>query len=362
MNSARSPRVDATRPAVGLSISIDTEEDNWDPAVEDVTVRNIDELRRLDDMFGELDVRATYFVTYQVAADPGAAAIVRGIHEGGAAEIGAHLHPWNTPPLLGVEKRVSMLRDYPADVQQEKLESLLAVLESSLGLRPTSFRAGRFGVGRATIEALIENEIHIDSSVTPLLTWESQGGPSFIGAPNLPYRLAGGEDVRSHSASGTVVEVPVTVGFTRFPPESWSRIARLYANPLARTLHLPGAAYRIGLVQRVILTPETYTANEMLRVSRRFLAAGAPYLHMYLHSSSLMAGLTPFGETQERVDGIYARIRDFVTGLREIADVRMLTVSEAAYAFDPLNSRVSEDSVRVESSPRDVIPVEDASG
>jgi hypothetical protein len=347
---------------VGLSISIDTEEDNWDPAVEDVSVRNIHELRRLDEMFRSLDVRATYFVTYQVAADPGASAVLRGIHAGGTAEIGAHLHPWNTPPLLGVEKRVSMLRDYPPEVQLAKLESLLAELQSSVGLRPTSFRAGRFGVGRATIEALIENGIHIDSSVTPLLTWERQGGPSFIGAPNLPYRLEGGEDVRNHSSSGTVVEVPVTVGFTRFPPDSWSRIARLFANPVARTLHLPGAAYRIGLVQRVILTPETYTANEMMRVSRRFLAAGAPYLHMYLHSSSLMAGLTPFGETQERVEGIYSRIREYVNGLREIADVRTLTVSEAAHAFDPLNAGSARDSRQANSSPQGGFHIQDASG
>jgi hypothetical protein len=347
---------------VGLSISIDTEEDNWDPAVEDVTVRNIGELRRLDEMFGALDVRGTYFVTYQVAADPGAAKILHGIHERGTAEIGAHLHPWNTPPLLGVEKRVSMLRDYPPEVQQAKLETLLAALENSIGLRPSSFRAGRFGVGRATIEALIRNEIYVDSSVTPLLTWESQGGPSFIGAPNLPYRLEGGEDVRSHSASGRVVEVPVTVGFTRFRPRSWSRIARLFANPLARTLHLPGAAYRIGLVQRVILTPETYTAEEMLRVSRRFLAAGAPYLHMYLHSSSLLAGLTPFGETQEQVDGIFARIHDYVTGLREIADVRTLTVSEAAHVFDPRTAAAGENPQPGQFSAPHGFRVPDASG
>jgi hypothetical protein len=362
VNGNTSPRDNASRPAVGLSISIDTEEDNWDPAVENVTVRNIEELRRLDEMFRTLDVRGTYFVTYQVASDPGAAAILRGIYARGTAEIGAHLHPWNTPPLLGVEKRVSMLRDYPSEVQQAKLETLLAELENSLGLRPSSFRAGRFGVGRATIEALIQNGIHIDSSVTPLLTWEGQGGPSFIGAPNLPYRLEGGEDVRSHSAAGSVVEVPVTVGFTRFPPDSWARIARLFANPVARTLHLPGAAYRLGIVQRVILTPETYTASEMLRVSRRFLATGAPYLHMYLHSSSLMAGLTPFGRTQERVDGIYSRIRDFVTGLREIADVRTLTVSEAAHAFDPLNTGAIGKPGRAEPSPTDGFPVEDATG
>jgi hypothetical protein len=100
----------------------------------------------------------------------------------------------------------------------------------------------------------------------------------------------------------------------------------------------------------------------MLRVSRRFLAAGAPYLHMYLHSSSLLAGLTPFGKTQEQVDGIFARIRDFVTGLREIADVRTLTVSEAAHAFDPRTAAVGENPQKGQFSDPHGFRVPDASG
>jgi hypothetical protein len=322
-------------PTVGLSISVDTEEDNWDPTVENVTVRNIGEIPKIEAMFRSLGIRGTYFTTYQVASNPESADIIRELHAESQSEIGMHLHPWNTPPLFGIEPRISMLRNYPAEVQQQKLERLLEEFHTSLEVQPTSFRAGRFGVGRATIEALIRNGIHVDSSVTPLLTWESQGGPSFIGAPNLLYRLNGTDDVRSHFASGVVVEVPVTVGFTRFAPESWARIAELFARPLARRLHIPGFAYRTGIVQRVILTPETYTAEEMLRVSRRFIEAGAPYLHMYLHSSSLLAGLSPFGETQQDVDGIYEAIRGFVEGLRRFAVIEPCTVTEAAHRYAP---------------------------
>jgi len=322
-------------PRVGLSISIDTEEDNWNPAVENVTVRNIGEIPKIDSMFAALGVKGTYFVTYQVAAAAESAAIMRDLHAGDRCEVGMHLHPWNTPPIFGIEPRISMLRDYPTEMQQQKLEMLLDVFRTSLSISPTSFRAGRFGVGRATIEALIRNGIHVDSSVTPLLSWESQGGPSFIGAPNLLYRLDGSDNVRSHHASGIVVEVPVTVGFTRFHPDSWTRIAALFDTPIARRFHVAGFAYRTGIVQRVILTPETYTAQEMLRVSRRFIEAGAPYLHMYLHSSSLLAGLTPFGKTQQDVERIYDAIRGFVGGLREFALVEPCTVSEAAAKYSP---------------------------
>ena len=59
-----------SRPTVNLSISIDTEEDNWSPAIQGVTVRNIRELPKLSELLTSLGVRATYFVTYQVVANP----------------------------------------------------------------------------------------------------------------------------------------------------------------------------------------------------------------------------------------------------------------------------------------------------
>jgi hypothetical protein len=94
-----------SRPTVGLSISIDTEEDNWSPAIQGVTVRNIQELPKLSELFTSLGVRATYFATYQVLANPDSAAVLRDLHDQGIAEIGAHLHPWNTPPECGIESR-----------------------------------------------------------------------------------------------------------------------------------------------------------------------------------------------------------------------------------------------------------------
>src|SRR2546425_11600494 len=86
-------------PPVTLVVSIDTEEDNWRPARTGITVDNVRELPRLHRLLERLGVRPTYFATYHVASDARATEILREIHERGAAEIGAHLHPCNTPPL-----------------------------------------------------------------------------------------------------------------------------------------------------------------------------------------------------------------------------------------------------------------------
>ena len=72
-----------SRPSVGLTISIDTEEDNWTPSREHITTRNIGELPKLAGLFAGLGVRATYFTTYQVAVNPDAGAVIRDLHTGG---------------------------------------------------------------------------------------------------------------------------------------------------------------------------------------------------------------------------------------------------------------------------------------
>jgi hypothetical protein len=324
-----------TRPTVGLSISIDTEEDNWSPAIQGVTVRNIRELPKLSELFASMGVRATYFATYQVVANPDSAAVLRDIHEQGIAEIGAHLHPWNTPPECGIESRVTMLRDYPPECQREKLECLLEKFDDSLGIKPTSFRAGRFGVGRSTIELLIQSGIYVDSSVTPLLSWEGSGGPSFLSAPGGLYRLDGKGNVRVPTESGVLVEFPITVGFTRFRPSSWTRIATILATPGFRRFHILGIASRLGFLQRVVLSPETHSVEEMLIISQRLVEANTRFLHLFFHSNSLLPGRTPFVRTDADVRHLYDSLRQYVEGLQEIADVRFSTVSEAASTLSP---------------------------
>src|SRR5258708_10730661 len=136
-------------------VSIDTEEDNWHRTRTGVTVENIAELRGLAAFFDRLGVRPTYFTSYQVAIDPRAAATLREVSAGGRAEIGAHLHPWNTPPLdEAFVPRNSMLKNLPADLQRAKLGRLTAALEQAFGLSPRAFRAVRYGLGRGTGGAL----------------------------------------------------------------------------------------------------------------------------------------------------------------------------------------------------------------
>src|ERR1043166_10087717 len=67
-----------------VMVSIDTEEDNWRPCRDGVTIDNIRELPRLDALLRRLGVRATYFTTYQVAIREWAVALLQELQAGGA--------------------------------------------------------------------------------------------------------------------------------------------------------------------------------------------------------------------------------------------------------------------------------------
>ena len=69
----------------------------------------------------------------------------------GELEVGAHLHPWTTPPFAeqpGLRQNDNV-HAFPCELDPElllaKLETLTAQVAEAAGARPTSFRAGRFG-------------------------------------------------------------------------------------------------------------------------------------------------------------------------------------------------------------------------
>jgi hypothetical protein len=127
-----------------------------------------------------------------------------------------------------------------------------------------------------------------------------------------------------------MLELPITVGYTRFSRESWPAIARLQENPVVRRLRIAGLASKLARLDRVILTPEAHGADEMLNLTRHLLDHGVGYLHMYFHSNSLLPGLTPFTRSESEVDRVYGRIQRYVEGLTALVDVTFLTASEVA--------------------------------
>lgn len=317
--------------AVPFVVSIDTEEDNWQPARTGITVDNIRELPELQRRLERFGVRATYFTTYQVATHPSSAPVVAELASGNHVEIGGHLHPWNTPPLdEPLVGRLTMLKNLPAPLQAAKLRVLTAALERATGTRPVVFRAGRWGIGPSTVNELAACGYRVDSSVTPFVNWQMyDDGPNHDGAPLGCYPLGTESDVRLPVLDGPVLEVPASFGYTRSPFSFWHRVHCTLTGPRYRWAHLGGVADRAGIFRKAALSPETDSVADMLRLAERLLERDVPYLHMFWHSPSLRPGLSPFVRTQRDVDRFNGAIETFIERLAARVPLRFVTLSEA---------------------------------
>ncbi|HET7789706.1 MAG TPA: hypothetical protein VFK78_02830 [Gemmatimonadales bacterium] len=317
-------------------VSLDTEEDNWHRSRSGTTVENIAEVPALAAAFERWGVRATYFTSYHVAMERGAVETLREACAGGRAEIGAHLHPWNTPPLdEEFVPRNSMLKNLPADLQRAKLARLTRALEDGFGFTPRIFRAGRYGLGRETVAALVAQGYRVDSSVSPFINLQPvDDGPSFVGAPIHAYRLAPDREVTRPAPGGPLLEIPLSYGFNRGPFGFWGPARRLLESPPWRRLRLASVAARTGIVRRISLTPEDTGVRDLLILSRRLLEHGVRHLQLSFHTPTLKPGLSPFARTAADVARLYARIDQYLEGLSGLTRISFATISEAAAVLD----------------------------
>jgi hypothetical protein len=303
--------------AVKLVITIDTEEDNWGSySPTDYTLGNIERIPELQRLFDDFYVTPTYLITYPVATDEKAVTILSSIYEKGRCEIGAHCHPWNTPPFEEERNRQnSMLCNLSIDLQYRKMAILHNVIRRHLGIEAACFRTGRWGFSRDIAGNLERLGYKIDTSITPYIDWTSKHGPDFTNISPRPFRFSG-DDSFQESVDGNLVEVPATIGFLQ-SNFTWSNYVfqTVRQSPFNR-LRLTGLLYRLTLVNKVWLSPEVSSLKKMIRLTQRMIENGYPLINMVFHSSSLKAGLTPFVKTKDDEKRFFQNIKEYLAFTR----------------------------------------------
>ncbi|HYJ53210.1 MAG TPA: polysaccharide deacetylase family protein [Allosphingosinicella sp.] len=268
---------------------------------------------RIYDRFG---VVPTYVVDYPVATDPAAVKFLSGLRDAGKAEIGAHLHPWVTPPY---EEAVTTHNSYhcnlPAALERAKIEALTGAIEKNFGERPTAFKAGRYGFGANTARVLADLCYRVDCSLVPHTDLSGDGGPDFRGRADRPHWLPEG-----------LLEVPLTVGFLGAMPGLGERADWLFDSPRAARLRLPGALARSGLVARSRLTPEGTPADEQCRLIEAMVARGHRTFTLTYHSPSLAPGHTPYVRDEADLAAFLASIAQVLAFFRDRMGGRFTTL------------------------------------
>jgi peptidoglycan/xylan/chitin deacetylase (PgdA/CDA1 family) len=317
-----------------LLVVIDTEEDWYDDVRAKPTVANIAALPLIQQRFFDpLGVRPVYLINYPVATDPDCVAVFREFVQAGVCEIGTHVHNWTSPPFSDDDVR---LRTYHTDLHYEgekhKISEITRIVQDGVGVRPRTFKGGRWGVTGQTLRILRELGYSTDTSVCPVTDFTPEGGPDFFDAPFDPY-FPSLDDVtkprKPRDPGGDILELPVSIGFARQNFEQQRRwLATVRRHSALRRLHVVGLLHRTALIQRIKLSPETSTFQEMKSLIDAIMLRGHELLHMTFHSCILHADTSPYSRTQQDLDNRLRSLADTLSYIMEDLRVSCVTARE----------------------------------
>ncbi len=246
--------------------------------------RSVSAIAALPGMHAQLAERGVapcYLCDYPVVSDDWAVDVLSGLVADGRTTIGAQLHPWVNPPHdEAPSAALSFAGNLPVDLHAAKLDALTEAITTAFGTPPQAYRAGRYGIGPATLQLLAERGYRLDTSMRAHHDYTNEGGPDF--------RSIGVEAFR---AAGTgMVEVPLSTIFT-------GRLRRAGPSLHGLARRVPrgrGLLARAGLLSRVPLTPEGVPIGEATEAVRIAAGEGTRLLTFSFHSPSLVPGHTPY--------------------------------------------------------------------
>lgn len=280
-----------------LCVSIDTESDKgrgW-RSRKPMSFEGVADgvVRRLQPLFERFGAKPTYLLSPEVIRDAACVETFRGLAS--SCELGTHLHgEYAEPGAFEPDVTSVFQRDYTPQVERQKLTYLTDLFIRAFDHQPQSFRAGRFGIGPASIGILESLGYAVESSVTPHMDWTSSGAPglAFRDAPTQPYRPDPQEPGRPGTAR--ILEVPVTIRrrFLNAIPGLGSRVDPRWLRPTRGT--------EAGIVA---------VAEDEIADARRKAKDRPVILNAMFHNVEVVPNTSPYASTEEDARRILDRLR-----------------------------------------------------
>lgn len=297
-----------------LIVAVDTEaEFDWaGPFLRTHTsVRNLKNQTLAQQVFDRFGVRPMYLVDYAVATKSEGYTPLREVVRSGRCEIGAHLHPWITPPFREeLSDRTSFNQNLSISLQREKLQRLTEAIAANLHIQPRAYKAGRYGVGEETASILDDLGYQIDMSVLPGVNMAPICGPDFRKARDKPYWFGKRCRLLEIPANFCFTGLLSSPGFPRAVPiRLYEQISRPIPNRFIRSL---GVFARLRLLERIPLTAEGTTLEELRRVTHTRLKFGERVFVFGYHSSSLLPGSTQYVRSASELSRFLETIEGFL--------------------------------------------------
>ncbi len=285
---------------------IDTEEEfDWNAphSREATSVTAMQHIGRAQSIFDRYHLKPTYVVDFPVAHQHDGYAPLADYVASDRCTIGAHLHPWVTPPY---DEMVTATNSFPcnlpAALEAAKLRTLVQEIRTNFGVQPKSYKAGRYGIGAATVGTLRALEFEVDLSVNPHMDFTAQHGPSFVGFEARPFLLNGDQPI---------LFLPCTVGYVGVAGDLGRPLHMMASARALQPLRAVGVLSKLGITNRVMLSPEGNTLEEMKSLARTLYDRGLRTFSLTFHSPSVEPGHTPYVRTDADLREFLARIDGF---------------------------------------------------
>lgn len=289
-----------------LLVVVDTEEEfDWGAPFDrnSTAVEAMSHQGRAQGLCAEFGIAPTYVVDYPVASQEAGYRPIGDWIADGSATVGAHLHPWVSPPFdEEVSARNSFPGNLPRRLETEKLARLAESIERAFGLRPTVYKAGRYGFGERTASILEELEFDVDLSANPPFDYRDEGGPDYSGFDADPYWF--GKRRR-------LLGIPGSGAYVGWLGGRSHAVYRQAARPALGWSRLPGVLARLGAADRLRLSPEGYQPEELEKLTRHLLDRGTRVFTFSYHSPSLKPGCTPYVRSAADLERFLDRFRRY---------------------------------------------------
>lgn len=317
------------------TVTIDTEEEwDWNSGypTQSNNVENIKNLHRLQDVIDKHNAKSTYFTNHTVLADPASCDIMMKLADRPNVEIGLHLHPWNTPPFQKMEKvptRDSFLHNLEWELAEAKLDSLFTAAKKA-GLEATSYRGGRYSMSPKIQNYLRDHGIIADSSVMPYSTWPDDGAPDYRNRGPYPKRL----DPR-HAGDQAMWELPLTYGYVgRLAGDLNRKMVELFDKPPFPRMHAGGILRRLTGSRKCWLNLENSLGEGMTDLFPVIRQQQLPFVCFTMHSSSLLAGGSPYCPTQAHVEKLLSRADATLAAVARELEFEPSTITETVHSLE----------------------------
>lgn len=262
------------------------------------TVRNVQYIKALKPLSLEFGIPLTLLCAHSVFKDKKACAVLEELRDHADAEIGAHLHHWNTPPLSSRLESGSPERTHKLapELLRQKLKTLLAAGREFQGEPLRSFRMGRWDLKAELLPMLAEEGIEVDSSICPLRAFK--GGADHFLAPVDPYWR--------QTPNGRILEAPISqIAILPALAKGWHSIWSKKPEILD-SFHFFGA---------MSANPLWHSAAVMRQAARFHIRRGGKVLNLFLHSSELMPGGSPHIPDQAVAERMLKKLKSFIAWL-----------------------------------------------